>query len=88
MRNTLALHSKTYRETNCEQVNTIQGEMISSFKYHDELWESERNKIAQNFAKQVFNLIKKELRLEFPDPKNPLFYVYLGLPKIKILAGH
>lgn len=77
----LALYSKPYRETNGEQINTTQGEMINRFKYHEELSDSERNQIAQNFANQVFTLIRKELSQEFPDPKNPPFDICLGLPE-------
>ena len=77
----LALYSKPYRETNGEQVNTTQGDMINRFKYHEELSDIERNEIAKNLSDQVFDLIKKELRKEFPDPKNPPFDICLGLPE-------
>jgi len=77
----LALYSKPYRETNGEQVNTTQGDMINRFKYHEELSDVERKEISQNFANQVFKLITNELRQKFPNPKNPPFDVCLGLPE-------
>lgn len=77
----LALYSKSYRETNGEHVNTSQGDMINRFKYQEELTEIERNEIATNFTDQVFNLIKTELKPLFPEPKNPPFDVCLGLPE-------
>jgi hypothetical protein len=77
----LALYSKPYRETNGQQINTSQGEMINRFKYHDELSISERNAIAKNFSDQVFELIKAELGQKFPNPGQPPFDVCLGLPE-------
>ena len=77
----LALYSKPYKETNGEHVNTTQGDMINRFKYHEELSDTERKEIAQNFTDQAFKLISKELRQRFPDPENPPFDVCLGLPE-------
>lgn len=77
----LSLYSKPYRETNGAQINTTQGEMINSYKYHEELSPEEREKISQNFAEQVFKLIRTELKRNYPDPNKPPFDVALGLPE-------
>ena len=77
----LALYSKPYRETNGEQVNTSQGEMVNSYKYHEEMTAVQRARIANNFAEQVFQLIKNELKRDYPDPNHPPFDVALGLPE-------
>lgn len=77
----LALYSKPYRETKGEKVNTTQGEMINLYKYHEELTPEQREKIAQTFAAQVFNLIRTELKRDYPNPTKPPFDVVLGLPE-------
>lgn len=78
----LALYSKPYRETNGIQINTSQGEMINSYKYHEEMTEAQRAEISRNFADQVFNLLSSHLKKDYPDPrKRPPFDVALGLPE-------
>lgn len=78
----LALYSKPYRETNGVQINTSQGEMINSYKYHEEMTDVQRQEIARNFANQVFKLLSSELKKDYPDPRRrPPFDVALGLPE-------
>lgn len=77
----LALYSKPYRETNGVQENTTQGDMINLYKYHEELKEEERKKIAGEFADQVFALIRSVLHSEYLDPRKPPFDVCVGLPE-------
>jgi hypothetical protein len=77
----LGLYSKPYRETQGTRENTTQGEMINLFKYHEDIEESQRARISNEFAREVFGLLAKELRQEFPTSLKLPFDVCIGLPE-------
>ena len=77
----LGLYSKPYRQTGGVHENTTQGEMINLFKYHEDIEDSQRTRISEKFAGEVFDLLAKELRQKFPTSSKLPFDVCLGLPE-------
>jgi len=77
----LGLYSKPYWETGGNHENTTQGDMINLFKYHEDIAEAQRTRISNEFAKEVFGLLAKELRQKFPTSSKLPFDVCVGLPE-------
>ena len=77
----LGLYSKPYRQTGGVHENTTQGEMINLFKDHEDIEDSQRTRISEKFAGEVFDLLAKELRQKFPTSSKLPFDVCLGLPE-------
>ena len=77
----LGLYSKPYWETGGTHENTTQGDMINLFKYHEEITSAQRTRISNEFAKEVFGLLAKELCKKFPTSSKLPFDVCVGLPE-------
>lgn len=77
----LARYSIPDPENHWNKVKSVQGEMINSYKYHSDLNEYQRRAISLDFAHQVFQLLKRELSNNYPNPNRPPFDVVIGLPE-------
>jgi hypothetical protein len=77
----LALYSKPWRVTGGAHENTTQGDMINLYKYHEDIDDAQRRRIAKDFTSEVFGLLAKELRQRFPTLTKLPFDVCVGLPE-------